>query len=387
MKNWAIETLFPAFFIWQTLSMSQFTLKRNSYIPKYHKIHNIIASVSLFIQFVVFLYGFYNIELYIELKLPPILVVAGMISIQLNRMLSMITVMESWIKRSKEMEYLNKIAEVDEIMIKQLQIDMDYRKKNRGNKKILIIRLVLLTIVNISFLSATSSVLSPKKLGFYWTFLVIPQFIHFIRYHQIVSYMYLIRDRYRLLNKYIEKIDQSENEKNGGPMLIADYSNISRRDRRNFRTDFLIRKLLQIQRISRLLMDSKKLNHGLFKFSMILILITEFHTLLGGSYFAIFLFIKNGFTVGSLSGMSRIFVYACNLFIVARACHSANEEVTGSNFTTEFRSSDCLISFKVSKFSALMHNINLETRADDLNGLVSIEKAMNISGNKILFNL
>lgn len=340
MKNRAVETLFPAIFIWQTLSMSQFTLKRNSFIPKYHKIHNITASVSLVIQFVVFIYGFYNIELYIEMKLPPVLIVTSMVSIQLYRILSMVIVIESWIKRSKEMEFLNKIAEIDEMMITQLQIDMNYRKKNRGNKKFLIIRIVSFTLVNISFLSSTSSVLSPKILRFFWTFIAIPQFIHFMRYHQIVSYMYLIRDRYRLLNKYIEKINKSENEMIGGPMLIADYSNISRRARRNFRTNFLKRKLLQVQRISRLLMDSKKLNDGLFKFSMIFILAFEFHTLLAGSYFTIFLIIKKGYTPRSFSGISRTFLYVYNLFIVAQACHSANEEVN-CQLIADFRSTDC----------------------------------------------
>lgn len=327
MKNRAIETLFPAFFIWQTLSMSQFTLKRKSYIPKYHKIHNIIASISLLIQFSVFVYGFYNIELYAELKLPIILIAVGVGGLQLYRTLSMVIVIESWIKRSEEMDFLNKIAEIDEIMTKQLQIDMEYRKKNGGNIKILMIRIVLFTFVNISFLTATSSVVSLKKLRIYWVFLAIPQLIHFIRYHQIVSYMYLIRDRYRLLNKYILKINKSENEIIDGPMIITDYSNISHRVKQNFRMNFLKRKLLQIQRINRLLIDARRLNHGLFNWSMIFILATEFHTLLGASYFTIFLLIKNGFTGRTIPGMMRIFLYAFNLFIVARACHSANEEV------------------------------------------------------------
>lgn len=323
----AIKTLFPAFFIWQTLSMSQFTLQRKTYAPKHHKSHNILAGTSFCIQLIVFFYGFYNPEMYLDITLPLVLICSTAASLTLNRFCSILTVIESRLHQKDEMKFLALIAKSDKILINILHIDIKYKEQKQNNIQQLVIRILLLLILNASFMIDWLFLETAIQITIWYALLVFPIFISSMRYHQIISYVNLIRDRYKLLNEYIERIRLKESVSFGVSIEMAYKQLVHSCQKKNFESIMIMNQLKHIQEIQSYLLDGRCIINNSFKWSLLMNLVNDFQSTLGSGYFLIFSTIKEGINIDILSGTVWVVYGLFNFASLANACLLANEEV------------------------------------------------------------
>lgn len=196
----AIKTLSPAFFIWQSLSMSQFTLKRKTFTPKLHNNHNILAASSLIIQLIVLIHGFYDPKLYIDESLNFVLIVLSVATVALYRSSSILFIIESRLNRENEIRFLSLIAKSDEILTHKLHVDIKYVDQKQKNFRQLIVRILVVLIVNAVFIFDWLVIKVPTQSTIWSCFVAFPILICSMRYHQIISYVNLV-----LLNNVVDE--------------------------------------------------------------------------------------------------------------------------------------------------------------------------------------
>lgn len=119
-----IKTLFPAFFIWQFFSLRPFTLIRISLRPMMNNINAFVSVISFITQTAFLLYGLLNFEYYVAFEGRTFIMSASdMLSMTLVRFTSVSIVLESWLKRSHQIEFLRKIDRIDDILNTNLLIN------------------------------------------------------------------------------------------------------------------------------------------------------------------------------------------------------------------------------------------------------------------------
>lgn len=293
MQYLVVKSLFPSFFIWQTLSMSQFALNPTTLMPTSTKIHKIIFFFSVSIQIGFIAYGFYNMKLYINTILPPILLFTQVLTILLNRILVLLIVFESRIKRFNEIKLLNKIVEIDQILIEKLQIDVKYKQTQHKNIKYLIIRLTLYIYLSASAIASIIIYNELKTFRYFWIFVSIPIFISSMRYHQAISYVYLIAYRYQLIRNYVKLIQISQSE----PVQTVFTFEYMNDNRKNLEAMMISNKLTNVRDVYRLLLESNEILSNLFNWSLLLSIANDFQNTLACAFFLIFTLIKDGFNV------------------------------------------------------------------------------------------
>lgn len=301
-----IETLFPAFFIWQSLSMSQFTLERKTYAPKLHNNHNILASLSLIIQLIILFHGFYNTKLYTDESLNFILIVLSIASVTLYRLSSISCIIESHLNRKNEMRFLSLIAKSDEILMDKLHVDMKYKEQWQNNIQQLIIRILVYLILNGANIIDWIVVEVPVESTIWFYLIAFQIFICSMRYHQIISYVNLIHDRYKLLNEYIEKIRCQKIGSIGLLFEVTHKHSVEPWKNNNFESAMIRNKLKIIQEIQRHLLDARAIINNSFKWSLLFNLVNDFHITLTSAYFLVFLMINHALAIELISGATWI---------------------------------------------------------------------------------
>lgn len=320
----AIKTLFPAFFIWQSLSMSQFTLKRKTYAPKLHKNHNILACLSLLIQLIALLHGVFYPELYLDTTLPIVLICMSVGSLSLIRFLSILIVIESHLHRKDEIKFLTLISKSDEILINKLQIDIKYKEQRQNSVQKQFIRIFLFLILIASFIFDWIVIKVSIQATVWFALLSFPIFTCSMRYLQIICYVNLIHDRYKLLNEYIEKIDIS--------IELAYKNSVQSWKEKSSETAMIMNKLKNVLEIQSYLLDARCIINNSFKWSLLFNLVNDFQWTLGSAYFLIFSIIIKGVNIEIMSGTIWVVQGLFNFASLANACLAAKEEVCALKF-------------------------------------------------------
>lgn len=85
-------------------------------------------------QFVAFVYGFWDYQHYSSFANRSVVIfIADIMSMALIRIISITIVIESWLKRSNQIDFLTKIDQIDGIVRTNLLIDLPYKLQKKRN--------------------------------------------------------------------------------------------------------------------------------------------------------------------------------------------------------------------------------------------------------------
>lgn len=327
-----LKTLFPAIFIWQLFSLSPFSLEKVSLRPVISKHHNYISIVSAIIQSVVMLFGLFYTEHYITYANRTFIVAAGdILSMILIRFTSISIVVESWQKRSHQIEFFKKINQIDVILNVNLLIQLHYRHQSKRNFVKLIGWIGLFLSLEISMIFMFASI--NKQLFVYWALYTIPLFVCMMRYQQFIAYVNLIYDRYATINEYVGQLTlhRCNGQKDNIKSATTNYSVQNRNSRWHRISDFepllVLNKIKNIQRAHRLIIEANKTLCHMFSWSMLLNVTNDFFNILLNLYWLIISSIYGDTKLNSIGILSWAFFNIIMLILLSNACQFTCNEV------------------------------------------------------------
>lgn len=326
-----IKTLFPSFYIWQLFSMSPFTLNGKTIQIETSVVHDVIALISFLIQIVVFIYGLIHVKDYVEYDAQSSLVIlfSDVIDLTMIRLISIVIVIESWLNRANQIDFLKLIGEVDEILSFNLRIDMDYKSKRWQQRCNLIMNLVLYCAMQIIVITIIVH-FDMGRFPIFWSLYSVPLFIRLMRYNQIISYINLIGERYRIINEFIENIRSMRLHDNmlakNVPILKSSCGSKHRKNKM-LETFMMISKIENMRKAHYLLLDSNKELRNLFHWSLLICIFHDFGGIIVDIYWILFSTFfgepKVQIFIAAALGMMNIF----NFITITFACGSTVEEV------------------------------------------------------------
>lgn len=296
-----LETFLPTFFIWQFFSLSPFALTKHSLQPKTNRIHNFLSIFSIIIQMVIFVYGFLYYQHYTSLvDRSMVLFIGDLLSMTLIRFISITIVIESWLKRSHQIDFLTKIEHIDRIIHTNLLIDLRYKLQKKLNLRNLFNSIgaqvcLELSVILLAWLTQNT------KLQIFCAFYTIPLFLCMMRYQQFISYVNLLRIRFEALNECIERLKSTEVHSsmnlihlNDSSKFIANFSHFKNvRNDKNTKTFLIVYELKQLQKVYRLLIEANRMLCKLFHWSMLLNVGNDFVNLILNMYCLIDNFVQD----------------------------------------------------------------------------------------------
>lgn len=121
----------------------------------------------------------------------------------LIRLAVTLIIVESRLKRSVQIDFLNKIAKIDMVLINKLGINLKYGQQHRFT----FFRCVFAAFMFIT--TETIMIYSLEKneehiFEIFWILYTIPLLICSLQFQQIISYLCLVQHRYRSINEFIK---------------------------------------------------------------------------------------------------------------------------------------------------------------------------------------
>lgn len=314
-----LKTFFPAFFIWQCFSLSPFALTKNSLQPKPNQLHSYLSVLSFFIQFGAFVYGLLEYERYtIFVDRQPVISIADIVSMTFIRITSITITIESWLKRSNQIDFLTKIDQIDRIMRTNLMIDLQYGSQKNQNFRNLLFGWIAAQLGLELAMVVRTCLTQDTLFQVYWAFYTIPLFLCMLRYQQFISYANLLYIRFRALNECIDQLKSTE---------FAHYQNVGNVAGGDIAIFLIVNQLKHFQRIYRLLIEANRMLCKLFHWSMLLNVGNDSLNLLVNMYWLIASLVQNNSKV-ELIGVSAWATFnAIMLCSLVEACHSICDEV------------------------------------------------------------
>lgn len=318
--------MLPVFYIWQTFSMCPFTLKRENFEPKLNAIHKVTAAVSLTIQIFVFIHGIFYSEIYIDYSSSFILYFIDILRLSLYRSIAIAIVIESYLKSSQQIKFLQMIEDADEILVKDLRLNIKWEAACKENLKRLLFQFFYFVLTSVTMIYVVKTVGVAANFDIYWYFVSFPIFLCIMRYHQATCYFYLISDRYIAINEYLDSMRSNNSEFSVSEAIftICRGKNTKLQCSQSIMT---IKQLKQIKMVHHLLYESSTMVCGLFNWSMILIFFNDVINALANIYWNILEMVDGRSGFGLVPGFLWAGLNIWLFITILTACGSVESEV------------------------------------------------------------
>lgn len=207
----AIKSILPSLRLFQIFCLSPFSIKTDKLIPEPNRFFNIHAVTSILINAAVLVHGIFSTHLYVRKGESRITATIDIVMMCGIRSLTVLILIESFVKRMKQVTFLKCLNDIDGIFA-QLGIDMRYeRHRNATVNKIFIWTTVLISIESVIFLMA----LSDKDYLHFCLLYLFPLVISTLHYFQVSTYVNLIKYRFAMLNEILEGMDSADSSAAG----------------------------------------------------------------------------------------------------------------------------------------------------------------------------
>lgn len=350
-----IETILPSLRVWQFFCLSPFALTKKARWPKIERYFDLFCIAYIVVESAVLVHGFVFTNYYLDWKHYSVVLVYGdFVTMTLARVLAILIVIESWKKRCQQINFLEKISKADSILAYRLNINLRYEANRRESSRKSIMWLLSFVALQVIFLTLLiSDPLSQRMLRFWLTYTV-PFFICSLRYHQMVTYVRLLRLRFKAINNFI----QSFCLLNQGQVINHDLLRIMQpaQSESEDRKRSLYKKLIEIRAVYQLLYEASENINGLFRWTLPINIANDFQKGLTNIFF--FLTITLQWESGSLNTkqVPRPLVWAIynigQILILSNACQHACKEAE--------------------MIPALLHQIDFNVNDHQLAGLVCL---------------
>lgn len=204
----AIEAIQSIFRVFQLFGLSAVSILSNTSKISIGSLFKIYSLLHIGIRVMIFLYAIISNQFFIRNNEYKIVSAIDTVLICGIRLVEIAILMEAFLKRRKEKQFMDELTEIDEILRSRFNIDMKYDDLKRSAYTLSIIWLCIFMFCQgfILYLAHGSSAY------FYFCLTYFPPFfISSISYFQIITWTNLIRYRFEVLNRLIKDIDCDQN--------------------------------------------------------------------------------------------------------------------------------------------------------------------------------
>lgn len=193
-----------------------------------------------------------------------------------TRVLALAIIVESFMMRNKHISLLQHFGHVDQIILGELGVEIDFKKMRRTGIIWMVIWIVqisvLMTIVIVDILIEADCIWDGILLFFYTIPLMVPSF----RYFHVIHYVLLLGSRFEIVNKRIEQICSLKDRLNTDRSHKGANSESTERN--------IYNELVSMRRVYHNLWEITLQLNNMFRVSLLLMIGTSFSVLLVNSY-------------------------------------------------------------------------------------------------------
>lgn len=348
-----IETILPSLRVWQFFCLSPFALTEKTRWPKIERNFNMYCLIYIATECVVLLHGIIFPQYYLDLNAPPISKYGDFVTMTLTRVVAIFCVIESWQKRSLQIKFFGKINKIDSILAVRLNIDLRHEANRRETTWKSIIW--LLSIISLHAIFLTVLLINPdpesQRLMHFWLGYMVPFTVSSLRYHQMVTFVRLVRHRSGAINNFLKQICSLDER----AAMNNDLMNIMRSVDKTLSTKFepddckmlLYNQLIEIRAAYQQLYDASQDINVLFRWTLPINIAIDFQKGLTNIYFVITLVLTSNSE--SSNAMTALLSMLWGIFnighilVLSSACQQTTEEsqlIPGLLHNVDFNLSD-----------------------------------------------
>lgn len=350
-----IETILPSLRVWQFFCLSPFALTEKTRWPKIDHNFNLYCLIYITIESVVFLHGIIFPRYYLNMDkdAPPITKYGAFIAMTLARVVAILCVIESWKKRPLQIKFFGKINKIDSILAYRLNIDLRHeanRRETTWKSIIWLLSIISLHAIFLTVLFINSDPLSEEWMGF-WLGYMVPFSISSLRYHQMVTYVRLVRHRAEAINNFLKELCSLDERAAINNDLMNIMRSVDKTLSANFEPDdskmLLYNKLIEIREAYQQLYDASQDINVLFRWTLPINIAIDFQKGLTNIYYVIVLMLtwnsKESNAMTALVPMLWGIFNIGHILVLSSACQQTTEEaklIPGFLHNVDFNLSD-----------------------------------------------
>lgn len=190
------------------------------------------------------------------------------------RVLAVVTVIESTLKSNQQVIFLQQLSIVDEIVRKELHIEMNFRKMRRNAFISMVIFTTLNIIIFTLFLVEVFFDYENNWERVKWFFFTLPLFIPSVKYFQIILYIKTLTHYFRMINERLETMFASQNRLNvqSKSLFVRKNSDLLKKSS----NDAVYTEIVSLRRIYYTLWKSTAQLNTTFQWSLLLLIGSSF---------------------------------------------------------------------------------------------------------------
>lgn len=329
-----IETILPSLRVWQLFCLSPFALTEKTRWPKVVRNFNLLCVVYIVVESAVLVHGFVFTDFYLDWRYPVVTVYGDLVTMTLARLLAISVVIESWKRRPIQIEFLEKISKVDSILAYRLSIDMRYDANRRETNWKSIVWLLSFCSMQIFFIASLLSSNTDPLFVRFWLLYMGPFFICSLHYHQMVTYVRLVRYRFEAINNFIQSVcfsgEQGITNRDLLKMMQSVVKSNPTKSECNDSKIFLYKKLMEVRTAYQFLYEASENINTLFGWTLPINIANDFQKGLTNIFLFITFMLQWDETTSDWKKVSGPLVWAMynvgHILILSSACQQACEE-------------------------------------------------------------
>lgn len=315
-----VKLLSPVIRICQWSGLSPLDLNRDTAFTSRHvQSHRILMVIWLTIEIAHFLHGFIQMDIYINWKFSKILIYIDIITPLFIRLHVIVLFIESFLKRSEQVELLDKIAEIETFFVRKFQVKIDAKKLQRKFRNYLIF-----WVLRIAGIIVCMCLVKSWGDAYYLLLYIVPFYSSTLMYAQYLSYVETIRYCVELLNENIGQFDMSHvsQQEQSGEKLV---------EKRTFIFTFnKIERLRDLRHVYRLIWQASLLVNHYVLWSLPIAINNEFITLINDLYW-IFLLLLDPINLYPQALICSIWAFI-NLSYIYQTANTCDRTIAAVSF-------------------------------------------------------
>lgn len=322
-----IKTISLPFRIFQTFCLSPLKLDDKTYLPKECSSMTRYSLFLVIFSCISFICSLFSTSVYTHWSFSKMLWYFTVLSMAFVRIISIIILTESLVKRKKQIIFLENIHKIDSILRRKLGVHLPYDLNHRRSCLVTISWLMTFCIyVTINLLCADDI-----TLVYFWLMYAIPLFIASMRYLQMILYVNAIKFRFQTINKLIQNIHETTSTDVNVSIMTLEYKKILNsfsKQTFKFKKMLVIKRLIYVRQIYDLLYENIELVNYLFQWSLPFNVAHDFLYILTDWYWC-FLWILHPsleWIISTLPALVGALFHTLHIVLVTNECYYTTSE-------------------------------------------------------------
>lgn len=325
-----LSTFLKSIRVWQVFGMMPFAFSEKSLRPEKSSVYSIMSAVWTVFHVIIFVHGLIYTGYYVDWDQKK-WAINDFLTLNMVRFIAILVVIESWMKRTLQTEFFDKIAKVDSILSYKLNIDINYELNQREMTFKLFAWISMIVALQVISATIFYFIGFDKFTVLLWAHLL-PFAICSLRYQQMIVYARLLGIRFILINAFIRKNFLFDDYRGRNSDFMKTMKNLTKV--KMFSTDEEIivacKKLMELRLAYQQLLGTSETITEMFGWTLPLNLANDFQKALINTYLMISLALRVGRVNASLEFMIAIFLWLLvnmtHIVTISHSCQRTCEE-------------------------------------------------------------